>query len=257
MQPQTPQRLRSRNLEELTCASVLAQLRSEGCCVEHPRRPIPGTSRSPDFVVDIDGEPVAIEVVRFLPPAGVGRAAARLRSIDRALKDRLQADALARGVKIVLDVGYAAGPLQDYPRPQVSADADLLASEIRRLLRTAPRNPSTGLALASPLPWLLSADLGIWPDSHPSFLIGLSYCPDDLPVAAEFVEATISRKGDQHLALASKAILAIAGMFRDVDELKDAFRASSSPVPLWRVYLVVGGGDAALVFEQANRQSQH
>jgi hypothetical protein len=254
---QTPQRLRSQKLEEQTCASVLAHLRSDGRSVARARRPIPRGSRSPDFVVDVDGEPIAIEVVRFLPPAGVGRAAARLRSIERALKDRLQADAVASGVKIVLDVGYAAGPLQNYPRPQVSADADLLVSEIRRLLGTAPRNQSTGLALVSRLPWLLSADLGIWPDPHPSFLIGLSYCPDDLPVAAEFVEATISRKGDQHLALASKAILAIAGMFRDVDELKDAFRASSSPVPWWRVYLVVGGGDAALVYEEVHREGQH
>jgi hypothetical protein len=47
-------------------------------------------------------------------------------------------------------------------------------------------------------------------------------------VAAEFGEATIRRKGDQHVGSASKVILAIAGMLLDVDELKDAFRASSS-----------------------------
>ena len=256
MKPQTPQRLRSRKLEELTCASVLAHLRSEGCSVEHPRRPVPGASRSPDFVVDIDGESVAIEVVRFLPPAAVGRAAARLRSIEQALITRLQGDAVAGGVKIVLGVGYAAGPLQNYPRPQVDADADLLASEIRRHLATAAGKPTPWRSLVSRLPWLLSADLGIWPDPHPSVMIGLSYCPDDLPVAAEFVEATITRKGAQHLAFTSKAILAIAGMFREVDELKEAFRAVSSPVPWWRVYLVVGGGDAALVYEGVQREGQ-
>ena len=35
----------------------------------------------------------------------------------------------------------------------------------------APRNPGTSLAVVSRLPGLLSADLGIWPDPHPGFLI--------------------------------------------------------------------------------------
>jgi hypothetical protein len=248
MQPQTSQRLRSQKLEELTCASILAHLRSEGRPIVNPHRPALRGMRSPDFVVDIGGEPVAIEVVRFLPPPEVGRAAARMRSIERALKDRLQGDAAAARVKIVLDVSYAVAPLQAYPRPQVSADADQLAAEIRRLLTMTAGKPSMGLPLVSRLPWLLSAEASIWADPHPSFFIGSTHRSEDLPDAAGFVEATIKRKGGQHLAFASKAILAIAGMFPDVDELSHALSATSSPIPWWRVYLVVGGGDAALVY---------
>jgi hypothetical protein len=246
---QTPQRLRSQKLEELTCASVLAHLRSEGRSIERPYRPIPGTSRSPDFLVTIDGEPVALEIVRFLPPPEVGKADARIRSIEKELKLRLQADAVAAGTKVVLTVSYAVAPLQAYGRPQAKADADLLAAEIRDLLDADAPEARISLPLNSDVSWVISADVSIWLDPHPSVFIGVRGSPEDLPDPAEFVDRTIRGKGDQHLAFSDRGILAVAGGSRDEAALEGAFRTSPLPVPWWRVYFVLTGGEAALLYE--------
>jgi hypothetical protein len=258
MRHETPQRLRSRNLEELAFAAVAAHLRCEGRLVENPERPPAETAtRSPDFLFTIDREPVALEVVRFLPPTEVGTAHARLRSIETALKDRLQADAVAAGLKVVLDVSFAVPALQAYRRPQVAADADLLATEVRHLLNANRGSTQIGLALSSVLPWLISGEVSIWPVPHPSVLIGSWRTAQDLPDAAAFVERTIGRKGDQHRAFVDRAILAVAGGSHDQEALADAFRECSLPIPWWRIYFVHTGGDTALLYDSDAGTGSH
>jgi hypothetical protein len=248
---ETDQRQRSRYLEDMTARAVVAHLMSEGRTVTTYARPTIGPARSPDFLVIMDQETVAIEVVRFIDQQ-LAKAVGRVRSVEQALKTRLQTDAIRLGLALVLDVSFRVAPLQQYRRPDVERDADLLAADVRRALVRLPSESGEFIELQSAVPWVYYASLTSWTVPDPSFYVGSTSPEPGYPIvdAPAFVSHVIATKRDQHAGHAERAILAVRGDFDDADELILAFEAARAQLPWWRVYVVWGGGNFRVVYEQ-------
>src|SRR5689334_9467151 len=101
---------RSRQIAEEQTAvhPVLALLVSQGHTVEALRRPELGAERSPDFLVDLDDEPLALEVVRYLARSDVQKAMSRVLLVETALADQLRSESAALGGKLAIGITYAA-----------------------------------------------------------------------------------------------------------------------------------------------------
>lgn len=248
--PVTGGRLRASNVEEMTARAVVAYLRAEGRIVEGPHRPPLGLGRSPDFILNLDGSPAALEVVRFLEPK-VRKAEARVRVVELALKARLRPTVRRTACKLVLRIAFEVLPLQAYGSPDVERDADRLASRILELVRVWPDGLEAGVRFDAGVPWIKTADLSAWPSAKPSFCIdGIASEPGfGYTDAAAFLDRTITAKGTQHLGYATAAILAIRSEFDDADRLRRAFAEADEPIPWWRVYDVWSGGNASLVYD--------
>jgi hypothetical protein len=252
---ETDQRQRSRYVEDMTARAVMAHLMSESRNVTTYARPSTGVARSPDFLVTVDQETVAIEVVRFIDEQ-LAKAVGRVRSVEQALKGRLQQDATRLGLALVLNVSFRVAPLQQYRRPDVERDADLLAADIRLALVRLSHQSGELIELQSTVPWVYYASLTSWSVEEPSFFVGSTSPEPAYPIvdAPAFVSHVIATKRDQHAGHAERAILAVRGDFDDADEIGLAFEAARAQVPWWRVYLVWGGGDCRVVYEQEPSQ---
>jgi hypothetical protein len=248
---ETDQRQRSRYLEDMTARAVVAHLMSEGRTVTTYGRPPTGAARSPDFLVTMDQETVAIEVVRFIDEQ-LAKAVGRVRSVELALKARLQPDATRLGLALVLDVSYRVSPLQQYRRPDVERDANLLAADVRQALVRLPAQSGDRIELETAVPWVYAAALAGWSVHEPSFFVGSISPEPTYPVvdAQAFVTHVLATKRDQHAGHAERAILAVGSTFDDADEMVLAFEAARAVLPWWRVYLVWGGGNFRVVYEQ-------
>ena len=248
---ETDQRQRSRYIEDMTARAVVAHLMSEGRTVSSFSRPSTGPARSPDFVATVDHDTVAIEVVRFIDPQ-IAKAVARVRSVEHALKPRLQAEASRLGRAIVLDLSFCVAPLQHYRRPDVERDADLLAIDVRSALARLPQEGGSWIELETTVPWVHAAVLAGWAASEPSFYVG-SLSPEPshpIPDAPSFVAHLLATKLDQHIGHAERAILAIRGTIDDVEDIRFALAARPVKPPWWRAYLVWAGGNGRVVWEQ-------
>lgn len=235
--------------ERMTAQAVLALLLSEGHAVADMRAPKQGDGRSPDFLLELDGETMALEVTRYLGPAAVQKAASRVELVERAVGDLLREDAREAGGKLVVDIRYAVEALQSHRRADVSRDAEVIARAVRRARRATQANPSTSVPVDTGLPWVTSMTVAVLVSPEPGAYFGTSPgFPDAAVDADDFIARTIEAKAGQHLGHASRAILAVQGMFRDdAENLAEAVRRYSDTVPWWRVYFV--RGDAFLVYE--------
>ena len=99
------------------------------------------------------------------------------------------------------------------------------------------------------VPWIVDAQLSVVPSVEPSVYFGIAPgLSDGVPDPDAFLDQVVRAKADQHLGHASRAILAVFGMFRDeAEDLADAFSRWQDPVPWWRVYFVRDA--ATLVYE--------
>jgi hypothetical protein len=199
--------------------------------------------------VTVDQDTVAIEVVRFIDQH-LAKAVGRVRSVELALKARLQPDATRLGLALVLDVSFRVAPLQQYRRPDVERDADLLAVDVRRALVRLPDQSGERIELETAVPWVYAAALSGWTVPDPSFYVGSISPEPAYPVvdAPAFVTHVLATKRDQHAGHAERAILAVRGEFDDADEMVLAFEEARAQLPWWRVYLVWGGGNCRVVF---------
>ena len=108
--------------ELLVANAIIARLLGHGHTVSGGERPKASEGRSPDFVITLDGQRVALEVVRLLPPPEVGRAESRIREVEWALRSELEADAVALGGRLVANITYALGPLREHGRQKLQRD---------------------------------------------------------------------------------------------------------------------------------------
>ena len=228
---------------------MFALLLSEGHSVTDVRRPPLDQGRSPDFVFRLDGHPMALEVVRYLDRAAAQKALSRVLLVERALKVRLTPDAVAARASIVLNLRYKVEALQSHKRADVDRDADQLTSDVRAALAITRTQAVELLDFPTTVPWIVDAQLSAVPSVEPSVYFGIAPgLPDGVPDPDAFLDQVVTAKADQHLGHASRAILAVRGMFRDeAEDLADAFSRWQNPVPWWRVYFVRDG--ATLVYE--------
>ena len=120
---------RKAHAEQMTAQAVIAQLLSEGRRVGSLRRPALGPNPSPDFLIELDGETVAIEVTWFLHPPDVQKAAAQIQLIERDVKPLLLTDATRLGAKIALSVTFRVAPLAASHRAEIAAWSTLLSPD--------------------------------------------------------------------------------------------------------------------------------
>jgi len=238
---------RVRRREDLVAAAVAASLRTEGHVVEQAYRPEQGQTRSPDWMVTIDGVPTALEVTRLLPRDHVQRAEALVASIESRLRG-LRAPAITGiGGQVLLGLAYSASGVAKRVRPQLTADTRRLFEEVRQTLDLRVVGPQP-VDMESAVPWVIRADVSLVPGPQDGFYI--VQAPDEAqqPDLDDFITRTIASKGDQHVGHAEQAILAVDAEFPDADDVREVLDRSPVAVPWWRVYLVYGS-DATLVFE--------
>lgn len=242
-------RSRLANQEELAAQQVFALLLALGHSVTHVRRPPLGQGHSPDFVFQLDGDPIALEVIRYLDRAAAQKGLSRVVLVERALKVRLLPDAVAAQRSIVLHLGYSVEALQAHKRADVERDADRLAADVRAAVAMADTDAMAFLDIPTTVPWIDDAQASVLPSVEPSVYFAISPgLPDGVPDPDMFLERAIASKGGQHLGHAPRAILAVLGMFHDeAEDLASAFLRRPEPIPWWRVYFVRDG--AVLVYE--------
>ncbi len=241
--------------EALTAQPVFALLLSQGHVVADVERPRLGDARSPDFVFRLDGQPVALEVVRYLDRPEAQKASSRLLLVERALQDRLLPDAIAVRGKIVMHLRYSVDALQTHKRADVERDADQFAAHVRAALASASPKASDMIEVPTTVQWILDAQVWVLPSEEPSAYFGIAPgLPDGVPDPDAFIERTIASKADQHVAHAPRAILVVLGMFHDdAEDLAEAFARWPEPIPWWRVYFV--RNEATLVYEQVAKSN--
>ncbi len=209
-------------------------------------RVLPGEDRRPDFLLQLDREQVALEVVRFIDER-VAKAEAGVGLLERALKERLDPLAVQMRCKLALDLTFDVIPLQTYGRKDAERDAELLAPSITAAAAIARDQLAP---FESAVPWVASpAVFAFDAPADPSFFVGSMSPGHGLwrPDAGQFVAWVIEHKGRQHVSCASVAILAVQCEADDSDTLIPAFAEATDTIPWWRVYIVWGGGDARLV----------
>ncbi len=254
--PVTDKRYRDPQDEETVASAVVAHLLSEGRTVADFRRPPTGGVRSPDFLMQLDGSQMALEVVRFLD-ADLTKAMANIAMVERALKNevRLQEAAAGLGCKLVLEIHFSVQPLLDYQRADADHDAGLLAASILRGLAVGLDGLEGGVQLLTNVSWVQRADLVAYSSSEPSVYIGSCTPEPSLASlnAAAFLSRTIISKGNQHLAHATTAILAIRSDLDVSAALRGAFAEENQLIPWWRVYNVWSGGSLRVVHSADDR----
>jgi hypothetical protein len=203
---------------------------------EHPSDP----RRKPDAVAEVDGEPIAVEVVRWGPPADETRALARLHGLEARLRRmvlaRLDVDILPCGVLVGLS--YVPGALATVDRPVMRRDEARLADAISEAVRTG----RPGSELEPGVAWIGDAWTTLVPDKrslHISTSVGSTEDPEG------WLEWAVAKKGDQHAGWADRAILAVVPAGGgDSAALGDAARRWPGVLPWWRVYTVRLDGHA-------------
>lgn len=244
------QRFHLSRQEELTAQTVFALLLSQGHDVIEVRRPPLGDGRSPDFVFQLDGRPVALEVVRYLERQEAQKALSRVFSVESALQERLAPDAAAAQGKIAINLRYSAPALRAHKRRDVGPDADRLAADVRAAIARATTSPVNMVDVPTGVPWIEDAQVTVLPGEEPGTYFAIPPgLPAGIPDPDEFIRRTIASKGSQHIGHGDKAILAVLGMFHDdAEDLALAFKRWTAPIPWWRVYFV--RYSATLVYEQ-------
>ena len=235
-----------RRREDLVASAVAAVLRTEGRVVENPYRPVEGQTRSPDWMLTLDGEPTALEVTRLLPPAHVQKAQNVVTRIENGMHEFLAPVIAGVGGHVLLSLAYSARGVADRRRDSLASDTRILASEVRQTLQRLVEG-SEPVEIRSPIRWVLRAEVTLLPGLRDGFYI-LQQPDEAQPDLDDFVARTIASKGDQHVGHAGQAILAVDAMFDDADDLRLAFDRSPVRVPWWRVYQVLLS-DATLVYE--------
>ena len=235
-----------RRREDLVASAVAAVLRTEGRVVEDPYRPVDGQTRSPDWMLTLDGEPTALEVTRLLPPAHVQKAQNVITHIETGMRDFLAPVITGVGGQVLLSLAYSARGVSDRRRDSLASDTRILASEVRQTLQRLVEG-SEPVEIRSPIRWVLRADVNLLPGPHDGFYI-LQQPDEAQPDVDAFVARTIASNGDQHVGHAGRAILAVDAMSDEAEDLREAFDRSPTRVPWWRVYQVLLG-DATLVYE--------
>jgi hypothetical protein len=229
--------------------AVVAGLLTDGYQVARLERPPLGGGRSPDFLVRIGATPVAIEVVDFRSPPEVQKAAARVRSVEQALKVLLAADAVRLGARLALSVRFRVDPLQDFPRPAVQRDAARLAADIRAVL---PEGPVRTIGSWRSTPGCLGRvriivrirdRCGHEKDAR------LRACPDtERGLVNPRRQRPISTRDTPRLPSSQSRANSTT---RRISLRRS--RKAAADLPWWRVYDVWGGGRAVLVFDAPGR----
>lgn len=245
-------RFRLSRQEELTSQAVFALLLSQGRVITDVGRPPLGGSRSPDFIFRLDGQPGALEVVRYLDRQDAQKAMSRVILVEHALQERLKPDAMAIHGKVAIALRYSVAALQTHKRADVGVDADQLAVDVRAAMKQRTPNDDNLVEILTSVRWVIHVQVSVWPSDEPGAYFSIAPgLPDGTPDPDGFVERTIHSKADQHLGYASRAILVVLGMFHDdAEDLTAAFERWSGPVPWWRVYFV--RSDATLIYQQSS-----
>jgi hypothetical protein len=236
---------RNEMLEETTAHAVIAHLLAEGRSVTNLQRVREGRGPSPDFLVTIDGAPVALEVKRYIDQQAA-KAEFGVEMLEGELKPLLDSTAAQMQCKLVLDLTFAVEQLQHYGRLDAARDAGLLAPCIVAAARPALDDL---VEIVSPIPWLQRPGVfAYYSPAEPSFFIA-SMAPGMTvhPKAEAWVAWVVPAKGHQHLGHAEAAILAIASEFDETESLVPAFASSKLAIPWWRVYDVSNRGSVRLV----------
>ena len=100
-------RFRIRRREDLVASAVGASLRTEGRVITEPYRPEEGIGRSPDWMLTLDGEPVALEVTRLLPPADVQKARHLMVRIETMARDLLAPIVARMDGQVLVNLAYS------------------------------------------------------------------------------------------------------------------------------------------------------
>ncbi len=248
-------RERRRRREELVASAVVALIRTEGHLVEDGYRPTEGQTRSPDWMLTIDGVPAALEVTALLPRPHVQKA-------ERLIVDQIEAGVRAMlmpridglGGQVVLGLAYSASGVAGRGRTLLATDTETLAVEVRAILDRLAAGTEF-VDIESSVPWVIRAEVILIPGPHDGFYV--SHAPDDAqqPDLDDWVGRVIEAKGDQHVRHADRGILAIDSIFDDAEDLREAFGRAGTSVPWWRVYSVVGS-TATLVHETIDTDSR-
>jgi hypothetical protein len=197
-------------------------------------------------MMTLDGEPMALEVTRLLPPAHVQKAQNVVTRIETGMHEFLAPVIAGVGGQVLLLLAYSARGVADRRRDSLASDTRILASEVRQTLQRLVEG-SAPVEIRSPIRWVLRAEVTLLPGPRDGFYI-LQQPDEAQPDLDDFVARTIASKGDQHVGHAERAILAVDAMFDDADDLRLAFERSSVRVPWWRVYQVLRS-EATLVCE--------
>ena len=240
-------RFRIRRREDLVASAVGASLRTEGRVITEPYRPEEGIGRSPDWMLTLDGEPVALEVTRLLPPADVQKAQHLMVRIETIARDLLAPIVARMDGQVLVNLAYSTYDVAGLGGARLTAAASQLADDVRTALGSAEPGIDNGITLASTLPWVVDCEVTLLLGPHKGFYIIQAPDATQQPDLDAFVTRTIAKKGDQHVGHADRAILAVDAMFPDAEDLRDAFARTSADVPWWRVYLV-HGSEATLVW---------
>jgi hypothetical protein len=244
-----------RQREEVVASAVAAVLRTEGRVVEDGCRPAVGQTRSPDWMLTIDGVPAALEVTALLPRPHVQKAERLIvDQIEAGVRGMLMPRIDGLGGQVVLGLAYSASGVAGRGRTLLATDTETLAVEVRATLDRLPAGGES-VDLESSVPWVIRAELILIPGPHDGFYV--SQAPDDAqqPDLDDWVGRVIESKGDQHVRHADRGILAIDSMFDDAEDLREAFGLAGTSVPWWRVYSVVGS-TATLILETIDTDSR-
>jgi hypothetical protein len=152
-----------RRQEELTAQVVFALLLSEGHDVVDVGRPRQSGGRSPDFVFRLDGQAVALEVVRYLEPSEAQKALSRVNLVERALQDRLNPEAMGLDRTIAISVRYSVAALQAHKRRDVDLDADQLAAGVRAVMAATTASAVDMVEVSTSIPWIEDLQVSLLP----------------------------------------------------------------------------------------------
>jgi len=201
-------------------------------------------------MASINGVRMAIQVTRLLPPPYVRKAQNLVTSVEIGVQGILRPAITGVGGQVRLALAYSAGGVAVRRRDRLASDTRVLASEIRQTLNRLVEGAEP-IAIASPIAWIVRAEVTLVPGPHDGFHIVQS--PDDAqPDVDDFVARMIAANAGQPVGDAGRAVLAIDARFPDADDLRLAFERSPVSVPWWRVYHVLGN-DPTLVFDAGER----
>jgi hypothetical protein len=241
-------RFYNRRREDLVASAVAAVLRTEGRVVEDGCRPPVGEGRSPDWMMTVDGEPTALEVTRLLPPPYVQKAQHVVTYIETEVRSLLTPDISGLGGQVNVVIDYSASAVAKRLYVEQAADASRLALDVRAVLHTVEPGADRPIEMPSSIPWVIRAEISLLPGPQDGFYIVQR--PDEAqPDLDEFVAWAITKKGDQHVGHAERAILAVDAMFDEAEDLREALARSPVLLPWWRVYQVLRS-DATVVHER-------
>ena len=215
--------------EQSAAQPIFAFLLAQGHLVTGVRRPELGRGRSPDFLFELDGETIALEVVRYLDRSEAQKAVSRVNLVERALQGLLRPDSVALGAKIVINLRYDVDGLARHKRGDVDGDAEHLATDVRAALATGSPDPMGFTDIRTDLSWVIDAQLAVLPSPEPGAYFAIAPgLPDGTPDPDGFIDRTVASKADQHVGHATRAILAVLGMFADdAEDLEAAFQRRS------------------------------